>query len=67
MPSVGEQIVNAIIAGQLVRAECARHPDCSCVLIWSANVYEQLDQIVNEYHAVAHKLKGSDESCDGSV
>jgi hypothetical protein len=49
MSSIGEQIIDAIIAGKLVRAECPDSPGSSCVLVWSANVYEQIDQIVWNY------------------
>lgn len=49
MPSVGEQIIDAIIAGKMVRAECPDHPESSCMMIWSENVYEQIDQIVLNY------------------
>ena len=49
MPSIGEKIVDAIIAGKMVRAECPDSPGSSCVLIWSSNVYEQIDQIVMNY------------------
>jgi hypothetical protein len=48
MDSIGQKIVDAIIAGKMVRAECPDSPESSCVLVWSANVYEQIDQIVNE-------------------
>lgn len=49
MYSVGQKIVNAIIAGKLVTAECPDSPGSACVLIWSANVFEQIDQIVMNY------------------
>lgn len=49
MPSVGQQIIDAIIAGKLVRAECPDSRGSNCVLTWSANVYEQIDQIVMNY------------------
>lgn len=49
MSSVGQQIIDAIIAGKLVSAECPDSPGSCCVLVWSANVYEQIDQIVMNY------------------
>lgn len=46
MPSVGEKIVDAIIAGKLMRVECSEDKDHGCVVVWSANVHEQISQIV---------------------
>lgn len=57
MTSVGEQIVNAIIDGKMVRAECPDSPGSSCVIVWSANVYEQIDQIVFTYDPEVEKGK----------
>lgn len=45
-PSIGQQIVDAIISGKMVRAECPDSPKSSCLLTWSANVYEQIDQLI---------------------
>lgn len=43
---IGKKIVDAIIAGKLVTAGCAEDDDHSCVVVWSANVHEQIDAIV---------------------
>lgn len=46
--SPGEKIVDAIISGGLVRAECPDSPESACLMVWSANVHEQLDQIFSD-------------------
>jgi len=40
------KIVREIIAGNLVRATCPDSPDSSCMLIWSADIHEQIDQLL---------------------
>ncbi len=46
MHSVGEKIVDAIISGKLMRVECSDGREHGCVIVWSANAHEQIDQIV---------------------
>lgn len=43
---IGEKIVDAIISGGLVKAQCPDSPESACLLVWSANVHEQLEQIL---------------------
>ena len=40
--TIGEQIIDAIIKGNLFRMECAHDKEHGCVAIWSANAPEQL-------------------------
>jgi hypothetical protein len=56
MKSIGEKIIDAIIAGKLVSCECANCEDSSCVLTWSANVHEQISQIISDYQPQAKQL-----------
>jgi hypothetical protein len=51
--SIGEKIIDAIIAGKLVSCECANCEGSSCVLTWSANVHDQISQIVSDYQTQA--------------
>jgi len=51
MDSIGKEVVDAIIAGKLVRAECVDDRVAPCILVWSANVHEQIS------HAVATAIE----------
>ena len=46
---IGEKLVNAIIEGRLLTATCPDSPGSSCVIVWSANVCEQLTQLVKDH------------------
>lgn len=46
---IGEELVNAIIKGKLFTATCPDSPESSCVIVWAANAYEQLTQLVREH------------------
>jgi hypothetical protein len=41
-------IVQLIISSRLVRSECAEDPSHGIVSVWTANVYEQIGQLIAE-------------------
>lgn len=44
--SLGEKVVDEIIRGKLVRSECYEDSEHPCLLVWSANVHDQLNAVI---------------------
>jgi hypothetical protein len=49
--SVGENVIDQIIASKLFTVSCPDSPDSSCLVVWSANAPEQLSAMLSEYAA----------------
>ena len=47
--TIGSAIIDAVIAGRLLRAECAHDKGHGCVLVWSGNADEQITEMVNHH------------------
>ena len=45
---IGERIIDAIIQGKLVRAECMEDKSHLVIFVWSANAPEQIGQQVRD-------------------
>jgi hypothetical protein len=46
--SVGERVINQIVASNLFTAKCQDSPSSSCLIVWSANAAEQLSAMLSE-------------------
>ena len=44
--SIGQKIIDAIISGKLIHAECAECANHQCVVVWSSGAAEQIEAIV---------------------
>lgn len=44
--NIGQKIIDAIISGGLLRAECAECDNHQCVVIWSSGAAEQIEALV---------------------
>jgi hypothetical protein len=43
---VADQIVNAIIVGKLLHAECSENKDHGCIVVWSSQAQEQIAALI---------------------
>ena len=44
--NIGQKIIDAIISGGLLHAECAECANHQCVVVWSSGAAEQIDALV---------------------
>jgi hypothetical protein len=46
MKSLGDQIIEQIIKGGLMSAQCAEDQNHPCIIVWSSGAAEQIEAIV---------------------
>ncbi len=46
---IGEAVVNQIIESKLMTVSCPDSPDSGCVVVWSANAFDQIDAMITDY------------------